>query len=154
MKKVRALFELLRPELLFAAGISVIIGEIISLGNLPPLSEITLGFFWGLFLSAPALILNDLFDIEVDRINAPNRALPSGMVSINSVIILTIITTLSGLLVSFFIGKSAVFLYLGFWFIGFLYNWKLKEFGLLGNLSVSLSVAITIIMGAIVVGEP
>jgi len=82
MKKIRALFELLRPELLFAAGICVIIGEIISLGKLPPISEISLGFLWGVFLSAPAMVLNDLFDIEVDRINAPKRALPSGLISV------------------------------------------------------------------------
>jgi geranylgeranylglycerol-phosphate geranylgeranyltransferase len=61
---------------------------------------------------------------------------------------------LIGVVVSLFIGKSAVILYLIFWIIGFLYNWKLKEFGLLGNLSVSSSVAITIILGAIVVGDP
>jgi len=154
MKKIKALIGLLRPELLFAAGICVIIGEIIPLGKLPSLTEISLGFLWGVFLSSPAMILNDLFDIKVDRVNAPKRALPSGLISVSTVIIFTIITTLIGLAVSFFIGKPAVILYLIFWIIGFLYNWKLKELGLLGNLSVSSSVAITIILGAIVVGDP
>ncbi len=154
MKKIKAVIELLRPELLIAAGVCVIIGEIITLGKLSSPSEISLGFLWGFFLSGPAIILNDLFDIEVDRVNAPKRPLPSGLISMSTVIIFTIITTLIGLTVSFFIGKSAVILYLIFWIIGFLYNWKLKEFGLLGNLSVSSSVAITIILGAIVVGDP
>lgn len=48
----------------------------------------------------------------------------------------------------------AVLLYIIFWMIGFLYNWKFKEKGLLGNLFVSSSVAITIILGSIVVGNP
>ncbi|CCU79094.1 (S)-2,3-di-O-geranylgeranylglyceryl phosphate synthase [Halanaerobium saccharolyticum subsp. saccharolyticum DSM 6643] len=153
-KKIKGLIELLRPELPFAAGISVIIGEIITLGKLPSLSELFLGFMWGFLLSGSAMILNDFFDIEVDKINAPNRPLPSGLVSSNTAIVFTIIISLLGLVISFFINKAAILLYIIFWFIGFLYNWKLKEKGLLGNLFVSSSVAVTIILGAIAVGNP
>ncbi len=153
-KKIKGLIELLRPELPFAAGICVIIGEIITLGKFPSLSELFLGFVWGFFLSGPAMILNDFFDIEVDRVNVPHRPLPSGLISSSAVIVFTIITTLIGLGASFFIDRLAVLLYIVFWVIGFLYNWKLKEKGLLGNLLVSSSVAITIILGGIVVGEP
>lgn len=87
-KKIKGLLKLLRPELPFAAGVSVIIGEIITLGNLPPLSEISLGFMWGFFLSGSAMILNDFFDIEVDKVNAPNRPLPSGLISPSTAIVL------------------------------------------------------------------
>ncbi|MGM0420993.1 MAG: UbiA family prenyltransferase [Bacillota bacterium] len=153
-RKMKALITLLRPELPFAAGISVIIGEIITLGHFPPLSELLLGFSWGFFLSAPAIILNDLFDVDVDRVNAPHRPLPSGLISTSTVIVFTGVTTLIGLLTSFFIGSSAVLLYIIFWVIGFLYNWKLKEQGFFGNLLVSSSVAVTIILGGIVAGDP
>ena len=153
-KKIKGLIELLRPELPFAAGISVIIGEIITLGKLPSLSELFLGFMWGFLLSGSAMILNDFFDIEVDKINAPNRPLPSGLISSNTALVFTIIISLLGLVISFFINKAAILLYIIFWFIGFLYNWKLKEKGLLGNLFVSSSVAVTIILGAIAVGNP
>ena len=153
-KKIKGLIKLLRPELPFAAGVSVILGEIITLGNLPSLSELFLGFMWGFFLSGSAMILNDYFDIEVDKINAPNRPLPSGLISSSEAIIFTIIMTLLGLSVSFFINRAAVLLYIIFWVIGFLYNWKFKEKGLLGNLFVSFSVSITIILGSIVVGNP
>lgn len=152
--KLKALIQLLRPELPFAAGISVIIGEIVTLGSSPSLSELFLGFIWGFFLSGSAMILNDYFDIEVDRINAPDRPLPSGLISSKTAVIFTIFMTLLGLLVSFFINRAAVILYIVFWIIGFLYNWKLKEKGLVGNLFVSSSVAITIILGGIVVGNP
>jgi len=153
-KKIKGLIKLLRPELPFAAGISVIIGEIITLGNLPSISELFLGFMWGFFLSGSAMILNDFFDIEVDKVNAPDRPLPSGLISSSAAIVFTIIISLLGLVVSFFINKMAVLLYIIFWIIGFLYNWEFKEKGLLGNLFVSSSVAITIILGSIVVGNP
>lgn len=153
-KKVKGLIELLRPELPFAAGVCVIIGEIIAHGSFSSLPKLFFGFVWGFFLSSSAMILNDYFDIEVDRVNAPHRPLPSGLILPTTAVTLTIITTLIGLIASVFIGKSAVLLYIIFWFIGFLYNWKLKEMGLLGNLLVSTSVAITFILGGIVVGEP
>ena len=153
-KKVKGLIELLRPELPFAAGICVIIGEIITLGNFPSFPELFFGFMWGFFLSGSAMILNDFFDIEVDKVNAPNRPLPSGMISSRTAIVFTVVTTLIGLAASFFISKLAILLYIIFWIIGFLYNWKLKEKGLLGNIFVSFSVAITIIMGSIVIGDP
>ena len=153
-KKFKGLIRLLRPELPFAAGISVIIGEIVTLGNLPSLSELALGFMWGFFLSGSAMILNDYFDIEVDKINSPDRPLASGLISSTTAVVFTIIITLLGLLVSFFINRAAVLLYIGFWIIGFLYNWKFKEKGLVGNLFVSSSVAVTIILGGIVVGNP
>ncbi len=152
-QKVKGLVKLLRPELPFAAGICVIIGSVITLGHFPSLSELFLGFMWGFFLSGSAMILNDYFDIEVDKVNAPNRPLPSGLISSRTAIVFTAIITLLGLITSFFINSLAVLLYIIFWVIGFLYNWKMKEKGLLGNLFVSSSVAITIILGGVVVGN-
>ncbi|MGM0438426.1 MAG: UbiA family prenyltransferase [Bacillota bacterium] len=79
------------------------------------------------------MILNDIFDIEVDKINAPDRPLPSGVISPTIAVVFTAIITLLGLKLSFFINKIAVLLYIIFWVISFLYNWKLKEKGLVGN---------------------
>jgi len=153
-KKVIGLIELIRPELPFAAGVCVIIGEMIAFGGFPSFQNLFLGFMWGFFLSSPAMIINDYFDIEVDKVNSPNRPLPSGLIQPASAIALAVVITLIGMIVSGFIGKIAVLLYIIFWLVGFLYNWKLKEMGLLGNLLVSSSVAITFILGGILVGEP
>ncbi|MDF2882623.1 MAG: 4-hydroxybenzoate octaprenyltransferase [Clostridiaceae bacterium] len=153
-RKIKGLIELLRPELPFAAGICVIIGEIIAFGRFPSFLKLFLGFVWGFFISSPAMIMNDYFDIEVDRVNSPHRPLPSALISPTTAINLAIFTTLMGLATSAFINKSAILLYIIFWIVGFLYNWKLKEMGLFGNLLVSCSVAITFIVGGIVVGKP
>ena len=152
--KMRGLIQLVRPELPFAAGVCVVIGEIIALGSFPSFPGLFLGFLWGFFLSSPAMVLNDYFDIEVDRINAPSRPLPAGIISPAASVCFTGILTLIGVAVSFLIGFSAVLIYIGFWLIGFLYNWKFKEKGLMGNLLVSSSVAITLIFGGIAVGQP
>ena len=153
-KKISGLIRLFRPELPFAAGICVVVGEIIALGSFPAMRPLSLGFLCGFFLSGSALISNDYFDIEVDRINAPQRPYPSGLVTGREVIGLTILTALIGLAVSYFIGLSALILSMIFWLIGFLYNWKFKQSGLPGNLMVSSSVAVTYVLGGMVVGHP
>ncbi len=153
-QKLTGIIQLFRPELPFAAGVCVVLGEIIALGKFPSLQPLLLGFACGFFLSGSALILNDYFDLEVDRINAPQRPLPSGKVSPREAVILSMVTGLLGLAAAAFINWPALVLSIPFWVIGILYNWKYKQAGLPGNLMVSSSVAITFILGGIAVGEP
>ena len=154
IKKIKAIVQLLRVDLSFAAGISVIVGEIVAVGGFPALNDVIPGFMVGFFISTSALILNDYFDIEIDEINRPTRPLPSGLIKPSEVILLSIITSVTGLAAAFLIGYIALFVAIIFWIIGFLYNWKFKRTGLPGNLMVSSSVAITFIFGGIVVGNP
>ena len=152
--KLKGLIDLIRPELPFSAGVSVILGEIITLGNFPSFTNMFLGFVYGFFLSGSAMVLNDIFDIEVDKVNSPERPLPSGIISSRDAKVFALIITVLGLLSALFIGSFAVLLYIIFWTVGFLYNWKFKELGVIGNLFVSVSVGFTIIFGGIVVDNP
>ena len=152
--KLTGLMQLFRPELSFSAGTCVLLGEIIALGGFPSMRLMLLGFACGFFLSGTALVLNDYFDLEVDRINTPERALPSGMVSPREVVLLAILTALLGLGAALSISLPALLLSIIFWAIGFLYNWKFKQSGLLGNLMVSASVAVTFVLGGMAVGQP
>ncbi|HLO33145.1 MAG TPA: UbiA family prenyltransferase [Anaerolineales bacterium] len=103
--KLKGAIQLFRPELPFAAGVCVVLGEMIALGKFPPVWELCLGFTCGFFLSGSALTLNDYFDIEVDKINAPNRPIPSGLLTPSEAILLTMLATLIGLSAAFFIGQ-------------------------------------------------
>ncbi|NPV50107.1 MAG: UbiA family prenyltransferase [Candidatus Methanofastidiosum sp.] len=152
--KLKGISQLIRLDLSFAAAICVVAGEILALSGIPSLGQIIAGFSCGFFISASALVLNDYFDLESDRINAPNRPLPSGMVSKSEIIYLTVFTTLLGLYSAFVLGMSVLIIGIIFWIIGVLYNWKLKRTGLLGNIMVASSVAITFIIGGIAVGNP
>ena len=154
LKKIKGLISLLRPELAMAAGICVLTGQVLALGGFPPLPSALLGFFGGFALSASALVFNDVFDLEVDKINTPHRALPSGVVSPAEAVALGVGITLAGLAASAALGKITFILAIPFWFIGFLYNWRFKKSGLPGNLMVSASVAITFIFGAASMGDP
>ena len=70
-RKIGGLPCLFRPELSLSAGICALTGQILALGELPPLSRGILGFLSVFCLSGSALTLNDYFDYEGDKINAP-----------------------------------------------------------------------------------
>jgi geranylgeranylglycerol-phosphate geranylgeranyltransferase len=154
LQKIKAMYQIFRPELPLAAGVCVVLGSIVALGGFPPIQQLILGFMCGFFISGSAIIMNDYFDLDVDRINAPDRPLPAGILSPSEAVGLAAITMLIGLAASLVLGLAAFMLCVVFGTIGFLYNWKFKESGFLGNLVVSSNVGITFILGGIIVGDP
>ncbi|MBX0331118.1 UbiA family prenyltransferase [Oscillochloris sp. ZM17-4] len=152
--KARGVLQVFRPELPAAAGVCVLLGEVLALGTAPPRSAMGLGFVCGFLLSGSALITNDYFDLEVDRVNAPQRPLPAGILTPHEVMALGIGTAILGLAAAAAFGPLALGLSLVIWLMGFAYNWKLKAAGLWGNLVVAVSVGITFILGSIAVGQP
>jgi geranylgeranylglycerol-phosphate geranylgeranyltransferase len=153
-RKIRGLIRLIRPDLAVAAGICVIVGQVVAAGRFPPWGIAVLGFLCAFCISGSALILNDYFDIEVDRINAPDRPLPSGAVTRAEVIAWAGVVSLTGLGAAAALGMDTLIVGVVFWWIGFLYNWRFKQSGLPGNLMVSSSVAVTFILGAMTVHAP
>jgi len=153
IEKAKAFLQLIRLELPISAGISVVVGQTIALGRFPTLTNLGLGFGLGLFLSSSAMIFNDLFDLDVDRINTPHKPIPSGKVTPTEAILFGVVTALIALLIAGWIAPLVLALSLVLWGLGFLYNWKLKASGLMGNLIVAINVAMTFILGGISVGE-
>ncbi|HEX2994987.1 MAG TPA: UbiA family prenyltransferase [Anaerolineales bacterium] len=153
-KKAKGIIQIFRPELPAAAGACVILGGVVAQGGLPSLREIILGFLCGFFISGSAIVWNDYFDLEVDRVNTPERPLPMGLLSPTEAVLFAAVTALLGLWAAWLISLPAFVLCVIFWIIGFLYNWKFKEAGLAGNLMVSASVGITFILGGMAAGEP
>jgi geranylgeranylglycerol-phosphate geranylgeranyltransferase len=148
------MLQLFRLELPLAAGICTLLGAVISAGRLPAPGMLVSGFLCVFFISSSAMVSNDYFDLETDRINAPARPLPSGRARPGDAILLTILTTSLGLAAASRIGLGAFILALIFWGMGLFYNWRGKASGLIGNLMVSTCVGIMFIFGAIAAGEP
>lgn len=153
-QKLGGMLTLYRPELPIAAALFVIAGQVLAAGSLPALRPALLGFLCVFCLSASALIFNDVFDYEVDLVNAPGRPLPSGRVTRREAVGLGIGTTLVGFVAALLLGWIALLGSVLIWLVGFLYNWRYKEAGLPGNLMVALSVASTFVFGAISVQAP
>ena len=154
LQKGKALLQLIRPELPIAAGICVVVGEVIALGKFPVLADGFLGFTLGLFLSSSAMIFNDIFHLEAGiGLIPPIKLIPSGKVNIREAIVFGILTAVIACWIALIIDPLLFLLSLVLWIMGFLYNWKVKSVGLMGNLIVSLNVGMTLIFGGIIVGQ-
>lgn len=151
--KARAIYDLVKPELPIAAGICVVAGEVIASENVPTAFVALNGFFTGFFISGAAMITNDYFDLEVDRINHPQRPLPSGRISSLEVMILACLFSVAGFITSALLGPFALALAIFMWTVSNLYNWRYKEAGLLGNMMVGLCLAMLFILGGVAVGR-
>ena len=151
--KVATVSDLLKPELPFTAGVCGIAGEGLALGGLPDLASAIFGFLVGFFISGSAMVSNDYFDQEVDRINRPDRPLPSGRATVREVVFLTIVLSFIGLLAAALLGVPALVLGLITWVVGLSYNWRFKSSGLPGNMMVAFSVSVTFVFGGVAVGN-
>ncbi|MFZ2376926.1 MAG: UbiA family prenyltransferase [Methanothrix sp.] len=151
--RARAAHDLIKPELPVAAGACVVVGEVIASGSMPGSSILILGFLVGFFISATAMISNDYFDLEVDRINHPTRPLPSGRISAKEVMILALLFSVAGLIAAGLLGTLPMLLALAMWAVSNLYNWRYKETGLLGNMMVAFCLSQLFILGGVAVGR-
>ena len=154
MKKLKGLLRLIRFELPFAAGVCVVMGQLFALGEFAPVTITVAGFLSVFLISASILVSNDYFDIETDKINAPDRPIPSNLVSLSEALSLSIFLLIAGLVLSYLISIAALLFSVGLAVIGFLYNRKFKKHGLAGNFMVSFSVGMTFIFGGLSVGLP
>lgn len=79
--KWRAYFELLRFPAVFTAVADVMMGYLVTHGDLEPLSVFLLLAVASSCIYLAGMVLNDAYDSDVDAIERPERPIPSGRVS-------------------------------------------------------------------------
>ncbi len=96
---------------------------------------------------------NDYLDIEIDRINKPNRPLPAGTISPRGALLFSVSGTALSLIIAIFINWPAFLIALGSNILLYLYSWKLKCTVLWGNITVASIVALCFIFGGVAAGR-
>jgi geranylgeranylglycerol-phosphate geranylgeranyltransferase len=156
--------------------IGVIFGSLLALDQIPTGDFASITILHGLSVWAFMCswnALNDILDVEIDKLNQPNRPLPSGDISLNNAKILTAILMFISLFCLIYAGYISSSIEEGFenwapsiliWLLAIFlltnyesssnYSLKLKDRGLPGNFAISLSVGMVILFGAAGVFEP
>ena len=80
--KIIGYVKLLRPVNSLMMGLAVVIGELVALDALPSTNVMVLGVATAFFLTASSMVINDYYDVEIDRVNAPSRPLPLSLIHI------------------------------------------------------------------------
>ena len=100
---IRDYMDLIRVKNCLIASLgTVIAGLIASNFNIHLLGRILLASLVVFLICGFGNVINDIYDIDIDRINKPHRPLPSGRISLKSAKLLTWILAISGLLLSLF----------------------------------------------------
>jgi geranylgeranylglycerol-phosphate geranylgeranyltransferase len=99
-------------------------------------------------------IINDIFDIEIDKINRPLRPLPSGKITTTEAYILILVLILLSLITSYIVSYLAFIIVIVSHFILLLYSKYLKLIPILGNITVAFLTGLVFIFGGVVVGNP
>ena len=140
-----SIFQLCRIwNALFAAGVCVYSFFIAKNSlNYCDVALLSLGVF---FLLAFANTHNDIIDFEIDKINRPNRPLPSGKMSLKTARIIALASFLLAIILGFASGFEFALLFVAVGTLCFIYNRFLKGLPLAGNLAVALLTTTPIII--------
>lgn len=100
-------------------------------------------------LSGMIYIINDIADLEKDRLHETKRLrpLPAGKLRVNEAAVFVAIVSIAALVVSFFVGVKFFVVAVVFFLFNILYSFLLKRVVLLDVLSISLSFLMRAIAG-------
>lgn len=154
MKKITAIWQLMRLEHGFMIAIAIFIGAVISGKEIPSFYKTFFAFLTALFLEGATFSLNDYFDLEVDKRNKRiDRPLVRGDLKRRDALIIYLILLPAGLLASLMVNKVCFIIALINAFVATLYDIKIKEIKLVGNFYIAFVMAIPFIFGATAVSS-
>ncbi|PSN82622.1 hypothetical protein B9Q03_14025 [Candidatus Marsarchaeota G2 archaeon OSP_D] len=152
--RIAAVAGMIRPLNAFMTSVAVYVAVTVALRHLaPPTSKLAAACVTAFTIAGFAMIVNDIYDIDVDRVNEPGRALPSGAISIRGAWVYALILAVVGLSLAAYDGVVEFGLAGLSCALSIFYSKNLKLRGLSGNLAVSYNVALPFLYGGLVVNR-
>jgi geranylgeranylglycerol-phosphate geranylgeranyltransferase len=153
MQMIIGFLKISRPLNCLITFMTVIVGGLICSNDKHITVKLVLAGIIGFIVTATGNSINDFYDIDVDKINRPDRPLPSGILASKSVLIFCVILILIAPILSLQINIYAFIISIISILLLFLYSYKLKRIPLIGNILVSLLTVLAFIFGGVVVGN-
>ncbi|MEM8600891.1 MAG: geranylgeranylglycerol-phosphate geranylgeranyltransferase [Bacteroidota bacterium] len=148
--------QLLRPLnfVLFLAGVAL--GGVLGAGAEAFESGSGRALVWAMAsaacLGGAANAINDVYDLAIDRVNRPGRPLPSGTVSVRAATWTGVSLAVLSVLLAAGVSRTHVLLAVTTAGLLWLYSASLKRKPVVGNLAVSLVLALALVYGGLAVG--
>lgn len=144
---------MIRPLNVVIVSLSIAAAASIAGGSMNQLVDIVLASIAGGIIVGAGNVINDFFDVEIDRINRSNRPIPRGVISKPAALRYWVVLTLVGLSMNFFLSDSALMIAIGWVVLLFLYSALFKRLLLIGNFVVAFLTGTAFIYGGIIVGD-
>jgi len=146
---VKAYLELVRIHNVIGSAISAFMGFVIaSEWKIVPI-KIALAMIIVASIAAAGYVINDVYDIEIDKINKPKRPLPSGRVKIETAKTIAVSLFILGIALSLFLNIYAFIVALLTSISLYYYAKNLKKEGVLGNVIVASTSALSAFYGGL-----
>ncbi len=145
---MNAWIEIIRPATSLLAAIGAVVGAVIA--GVPFSIDFVYVFLAVWFVAGAGMVINDYYDIEIDRINAPHRPLPSGRISRKNALSYSVFLFSLGLVFSAFLNIYCFVLVLFNGLIEFFYAKIYKKWWLFGNILVSWLAGSVFIFGGLI----
>ncbi|MCH7878976.1 MAG: geranylgeranylglycerol-phosphate geranylgeranyltransferase [candidate division Zixibacteria bacterium] len=152
MKHTLGFFGLIRIQNCLIAFSAVIVGGFLQT-SVPEYADLFLFAIVAALICGSGNALNDILDIESDRINHPIRPLPSGLLTIRQASIIAVVFASGGMIISLFLAPPLQLITLVVSALLVWYNVSLKKTPLYGNLLIAFLGALTVLSGGVASGE-
>jgi geranylgeranylglycerol-phosphate geranylgeranyltransferase len=152
-KKLIAYFQLSRPVNVFITFVSIPVACWIAGGTASSWPFILLAGITGALITAGANAINDAFDIDIDRINRPDRPLPRGTLTLHDARRMWLIVSITALGINLFLNSTALLIAVLAVVLLYFYSARLKRTVLIGNFVIGLMTGMAFIYGGVVVGR-
>ncbi|NOY89158.1 MAG: UbiA family prenyltransferase [FCB group bacterium] len=96
-------------------------------------------------------IINDMVDVEIDRINRPDRVLVKGTLSKRYLFILAILFDITAVAIAYTVNMEVTLLAVVAIALLFIYNYHAKKIPVLGNVIIAFLAALTFITGGVAI---
>ncbi len=152
MADLTAAFLIIRPANVAIAGLSILLAA----GLVRPFvfsTNVICAILAGMLITAGANVINDVYDLAIDRINKPGRMLPAGRMSTAQAMRYAIFLFACGVIFSIFASLFGAVIAFTTSVLLIAYSRWLKRQPIIGNLAVSLATALSFIFGALAAGE-
>jgi geranylgeranylglycerol-phosphate geranylgeranyltransferase len=144
--------EILRPHNMLAAALCVVAGHRVAGGTHTDAALVAAGF--AALATGAGNVINDYFDVDIDRVNKPRRPLPSNRMTPRGALWLYAVLS-AALLAAFAALPTAVALLAWAWHLSlFAYAAKLKRVFVVGNVLVAAITSSAFVAGAMLAGHP
>lgn len=154
LNKLFAVYHLTRFEHAIMFALSVFVAEIIASKGIPQVTPpIIFSLLVPVFSEMGAFAMNDLLDVETDRINKKKRPLVIGELSEHSALIITVISFALALIFAFLVSWPIFFLTAVLIFLAAFYNFILKDLPIVGNAYIAFTMGIPFIFGNLVISS-
>lgn len=155
---LKGYLQLMRPANLPTAAADIFSGAAISgiLAGNPVLLESAISLiclvFASVFLYAGGVVLNDVFDYELDRKERPERPLPSGLITVRSAALFGVLLLLIGVSLAFLVHANSGFIATALAVSIVAYDGFSKKYSFLGPLNMGLCRSLNLLLGMSIFG--